>query len=73
MKNDELRLNQLGQAAGGATNKNPTPKNTTTIVDDTINGENYDAIAQAIVNKISPPPARKRAVDNAQDIYDVSI
>ena len=73
MKNDELRLNQLGQAAGGTVNKNPTPNNTTNIVDDTVNGENYDAIAEAIARKINPAPPRKRKVDNSHDIYDVSI
>lgn len=73
MKNDELRLNQLGQAAGGTVNKNPTPNNTTNIVDDTVNGENYDAVATAIAHRISPPPARKRKVNNTYDIYDVSI
>ncbi len=73
MENKEIKLQQLGQAACGAVNNNPTPDKTNSIVDETINGENYDAIAQAIVNKISPPPARKRAVNNKIDVYDVSI
>ena len=73
MENKEIKLQQLGQAAGGTVNKNPSPKNTTNIVDDTVNGENYDAIAEAIARKINPAPPRKRKVDNSHDIYDVSI
>ena len=73
MDSNELQLQQLGQAAGGTVNKNPSPKNTTNIVDDTVNGENYDAVATAIAHRISPPPARKRKVNNSYDIYDVAI
>ena len=73
MNSNELELQQLGQAAGGTVNKNPSPKNTTNIVDDTVNGENYDAIAEAIARKINPAPPRKRNVDNSHSIYDVSI
>ena len=73
MNNNELGLQEIGQAAGGTVNKNPNPKNTTNIVDDTVNGETYDAIAEAIARKINPAPPRKRNVNNSYNIYDVSI
>ena len=68
----ELIPEQFGIACGGQVNKNPTPANPTNI-DPIINDENYDAIARAIVNRFSPPPARTRAVDNRQNIFDVDI
>ena len=40
-------------------------------IDDIINGNNYDAIADWINNKLSPPRTRK--VRNDCEIYDVDV
>ena len=69
----ELTKEQCGVACGGQVNKNPTPGNPTNVVDPIVNDENYDAIATAIVKRISPPPARSRGVNNNQNIFDVDI
>ena len=73
MNTEEIRMNQLGRAAGGTVNKNPSAKDPGSIVDITINGENYDALAQVIANKLCPPKPRNRGVINGQDINDVAI
>lgn len=78
MKNtDTLEINvlTLDQVTGGTVNKNPNPGtggfNKT--VDEALNGQNYDALAQKIVDIIQPPEPRTRNVDNSVDIYDIDI
>ena len=60
----------LDQVTGGTVNKNPTPSNTTSIVDQTINGKNYDALAQMIADWLNGDDKRTRPIDNSKDIYD---
>ncbi len=69
----EISEELLGQVNGGTVNKNPTPSNTTSIVDQTINGKNYDAIAQKIADWLNGDDVRTRPIDNAQDINDYMI
>ena len=69
----EISKEMLEQAAGGTVNKNPTPKNTTGIADQVINGKNYDALAQLIADWLNGDDVRTRAIDNAQDINDFII
>jgi hypothetical protein len=78
MKNtDTLEINvlTLDQVTGGTVNKNPNPGTGgfNKVVDEQLNGKNYDAIATLIVNAIQPPPPRDRAVDNSVDIYDIDL
>ncbi len=63
----------LDRAAGGAVNNNPSPANMTGIVDETINGRNYDAIAQMIADWLNGYDVRTRIVDNSQNIYDFIV
>ena len=69
----EISEELLDQAIGGTVNKNPTPSNTTSIVDQTINGKNYDAVAQKIADWLNGDDVRTRKIDNTQDIYDYRI
>ena len=69
----EISKEMLDQATGGTVNKNPTPSNTTSIVDQTINGQNYDALAQKIADWLNGDDVRTRPIDNTQDIYDFII
>ncbi len=68
---NELDMNQMEQVAGGTVNKNPTPNNPQ--IDSIINGDNYDAIAQAIANWLNGDNVRSRNVQNDVDIYDCDI
>lgn len=63
----------LNEVTGGTVNKNPTPSNTTSIVDQTINGKNYDAVAQMIADWLNGDDVRTRKIDNSQDINDYMI
>ena len=71
----EINILEMDRIAGGKTNKNPTPGpgGFNKVVDEQLNGKNYDAIATLIVNAIQPPPPRDRAVDNSVDIYDIDL
>ena len=66
----ELNLDQMALAAGGTVNKNPTPGNVG--IDGIINGQNYDAIAQAIADWLNGDDVRTRQVES-RDIYDCEI
>lgn len=69
---------ELNQVTGGKVNPNFTPDGNSfgKTIDNTINGGNYDRIADAIVgwlNKDNPNSSyntRSRAVNNDVDIYD---
>ena len=69
----EISEELLDRVTGGTVNKNPTPKNTTSIVDQTVNGKNYDAIAQKIADWLNGDDVRTRPIDNTQDINDYMI
>lgn len=69
----EIPMEMLDQVTGGTVNKNPNPSNTTGIVDQTINGNNYDALAQKIADWLNGDDVRTRAIDNTQDINDYII
>ena len=69
----EIREELLDNVTGGTVNKNPTPSNTTSIVDQTINGKNYDAVAQMIADWLNGDDVRTRKIDNTQDINDYMI
>ncbi len=69
----EIREELLNRVTGGTVNKNPTPSNTTSIVDQTINGKNYDAVAQMIADWLNGDDVRTRKIDNTQDINDFVI
>ena len=43
------------------------------MIDDIINGKNYDAIAQMIADYLNGDDVRTREVDNNVDIYDCEI
>ena len=42
-------------------------------IDDMINGENYDALAQIIADYLNGDNVRTRQIDNNVDIYDCEI
>ena len=69
----EIREELLNRVTGGTVNKNPTPGNMTSIVDQTINGKNYDALAQMIADWLNGDDKRTRPIDNSKDIYDCKI
>ena len=67
----ELNLNQI-QISGGV-NNNPNPGKMDPGIDSIINGQNYDAIAQAIADWLNGDNTRTRNVNNDVDIYDTAI
>ena len=71
----EISFFEMEQVAGGKTNKNPTPGpgGFNKVVDEALNGKNYDKIASAIVDIIQPAEPRTRNVDNSVDIYDIDL
>ena len=69
----EISEELLKQAAGGTVNKNPSPKNTTSTIDETINGSTYDKIAQKVADWLNGDTERKRPIDNDVDINDYRI
>ena len=69
----EINEELLDRVTGGTVNKNPNPKNTTSVMDQTINGKNYDALAQMIADWLNGDDVRTRKIDNNQDIYDCII
>ena len=69
----EISEELLKQAAGGTVNKNPSPKNTTSTIDETINGPTYDKIAQKVADWLNGDTERKRPVNNDVDINDYRI
>ena len=68
-------LTDLDMVAGGTANKNPNPSTGSIdgMIDNVINGKNYDAIAQAIADYLNGDDVRTRQVDNNVDIYDCEI
>ena len=68
----ELNLNQMEQISGGV-NNNPNPCKMDPGIDGIINGQNYDAIAQAIADWLNGDNTRTRNVNNDVDIYDTAI
>ena len=68
----ELNLNQMEQISGGVHN-NPNPGKMDPGIDSIINGQNYDAIAQAIADWLNGDNTRTRNVNNDVDIYDTAI
>ena len=69
----ELNMNQMGQITGGTNNKNPNPGKMDPGIDGIINGENYNAVAQAIADWLNGDDERSRNVNNDVDIYDTAI
>ena len=69
----ELNLNQMVRITGGTNNKNPNPGRMDPGIDIIINGKNYDAIAQAIADRLNGDNNRTRNVNNDVDIYDTAI
>ena len=68
----ELILNQMGRITGGV-NNNPNPGKMDPGIDGIINGENYNAVAQAIADWLNGDNNRSRNVNNDVDIYDTAI
>jgi hypothetical protein len=68
----ELKAKQMNNVAGGTVNKDPKPDNVGWI-DQTINGKNYDAIAQYIANILNGDDVRTREVNANVDIYDCEL
>ena len=68
----ELNLNQMVRITGGV-NNNPNPGKMDPGIDGIINGENYNAIAQAIADWLNGDNNRSRNVNNDVDIYDTAI
>ena len=68
----ELNLNQMAGITGGKINKNPDPGKMDPGIDGIINGQNYDAIAQAIADWLNGDDVRTRQVES-RDIYDCEI
>jgi hypothetical protein len=68
----ELNLNQMEQISGGV-NNNPNPDKMDPGIDSIINGDNYDAVAQAIADWLNGDNTRTRNVNNDVDIYDTAI
>ena len=67
----ELNLDQMVKVTGGK--GNPTPDTMDPGIDSIINGDNYDAIAQAIADWLNGDNNRTRNVNNDVDIYDTAI
>ena len=68
----ELNPGQMVRITGGV-NNNPNPGKMDPGVDGMINGENYNAIAQAIADWLNGDDNRSREVNNNVDIYDTAI
>ena len=77
MAHELKRINEeeLEKVAGGTVNDNLQPESDSFggMVDDMINGENYDAIAQIIADYLNGDDVRTRQIDNNVDIYDCEI
>lgn len=77
MTNEAIRTmiepEQLEAVTGGTVTKKYTPKNNTSITDQIINDESYEAIARWAADKLNPNEPRKRKVDNTQKINDYLI
>ena len=75
MKSSKMELNimELEGIRGGITHKNPTPDRIDRGIDQILNGRNYDALAQIIVDWLNGDLNRSRLVDNSVDIYDTDI
>ncbi len=69
----EMNSDMLSAVNGGKVNKNIDPKSITNWVDSTINGKEYDALAQIIADALNPKQERIRPVNNNVDIYDCAI
>ena len=72
-KTGKIGLDELAMVAGGTVNDNYTPDSYGDGIDDMINGDNYDAIAQKIADYLNGDDKRTRKVDNNVDIYDCEI
>ena len=68
----ELNPGQMVRITGGV-NNNPNPGKMDPGVDGMINGETYNAIAQAIADWLNGDDNRSREVNNNVDIYDTAI
>ena len=75
MNTYEMELNQslMIRITGGTNNKNPNPGKMDPGIDQIINGDNYNAIAQAIADWLNGDNNRSRNVNNDVDIYDIAI
>ena len=71
----KINEEELEKVAGGTVNDNLQPVSDSFggMVDDMINGKNYDAIAQAIADYLNGDDVRTRQIDNNVDIYDCEI
>ena len=71
----KINEEELEKVAGGTVNDNLQPESDSFggMVDDMINGKNYDAIAQAIADYLNGDDVRTRQIDNNVDIYDCEI
>ena len=70
-----VELHDLNMVAGGTVNDNMTPQsdNIGGAIDDMINGDNYDALAQIIADYLNGDNVRTRNIDNIVDIYECEI
>ncbi len=69
----ELNSDLLSAVNGGKVNKNIDPNSINGWVDSTINGREYDALAQRIADRLNPKQDRIRPVNNAVNIFDCGI
>ena len=67
----ELNKEDLERVAGGKVNQNADGKGIN--IDNIINGENYDKLAEWFMRLFKLYPDRKRAVKNDVNINDVDI
>ncbi|MBR3341662.1 MAG: hypothetical protein IKG30_08575 [Clostridiales bacterium] len=70
-----ISAGEMDKIAGGTVNDNLQPESDSFggMIDDIINGKNYDAIAQMIADYLNGDDVRTREVDNNVDIYDCEI
>ena len=69
----EMDLENLELVTGGTVNKNPNPGKLDNGIDQILNGQSYDALAEKIAKMLNPAESRTRKVNNDVDIYDCDI
>lgn len=69
----EMNMKQLIKVTGGTVNDNYSPDAYTDNLDEILNGEKYDTLAQWIADYLNGDNVRTREVDNCIDIYDCEI
>lgn len=70
----ELDVYQMELISGGRVNNNmPHPSDFGDALDEIINGESYEALAQLIVDYLNGYEERTRLINSNVDIYDCEI